>query len=179
VRIVSGTHKRRLINAPKNLRVRPTTDFAKESLFNILKNHLKFDHLREVLDLFAGTGNISYEFASRGSENITAVDMNFKSTKFIKNTAGELGFDIHVVKANVFSFLEYCKKTYDLIFADPPYDMSRIEMIPDIIFEKGLLNKAGWLIVEHSKDISFNEHPNFFEHRKYGKVNFTFFRNNL
>jgi 16S rRNA (guanine966-N2)-methyltransferase len=175
MRIISGTHKGRPIYPPGNLPVRPTTDFAKESLFNILNNRIDFEELT-VLDLFAGTGSISFEFASRGASLITAVDNNFHCTEFIRTTSAAMKFQqIKAVKANVFSFLGFCKLQYDLIFADPPYDMTDITSIPDLVMDKKLLKQDGILIVEHSRDFSFTKHPSFKEHRNYGKVNFSFF----
>ena len=177
MRIVSGTHKGRQIHPPTNLPVRPTTDFAKESLFNILVNRIDFENT-DVLDLFAGTGSISLEFASRGCHSITSVDLNFRCTEFIKKASDEMKFTtIRAVKANAFSFLGFCKVKYDLIFADPPYDMPNTSTIPDIVFEKELLNSEGILIIEHSRDLDFSKHPKFTEHRNYGKVNFSFFVN--
>jgi len=176
MRIVSGTHKGRQIHPPSNLPVRPTTDFAKESLFNILVNHVNYEELN-VLDLFAGTGSISFEFASRGAREITSVDMNYKCVEFIRKTALNFGFtNIRPVRANVLSFLDFCKVKYDLIFADPPYDMNAITSLPDKVMNNGLLNKEGLLIIEHSRDHDFSKHPLFSEHRNYGKVNFTFFQ---
>jgi 16S rRNA (guanine966-N2)-methyltransferase len=175
MRIISGTHKGRPIHTPGNLPVRPTTDFAKESLFNILNNRIEIEGLA-VLDLFAGTGSISYEFASRGASMITSVDMNFHCTDFIKKTAAVMGFaNLKAVKANVFSFLGFYKLRYDLIFADPPYEMQDTILIPDLVMDKKLLNEDGILIIEHSREIDFSKHPAFKEHRNYGKVNFSFF----
>lgn len=176
MRIISGKYKGRRINPPKNLPVRPTTDMSKESLFNILNNHFNFGDLK-VLDLFAGTGNISYEFASRGSENITAVDEDFGCIRFIKQTAGEFDFNISAIKSSVFSFLEKANTNYDLIFADPPYDMDqdKFEKIVTTVFEKEILAKDGMLIVEHSKHTKLDhlEHLSFQKH--YGGSVFSFF----
>ena len=175
MRIISGSHKSRRINPPKNLPVRPTTDLAKESLFNILANYFDLEDM-DILDLFAGTGNISYEFASRYANEITAVEINFKCVKFIKSTALQLDFkNIKVIRRDVFDFLQKTNKTYDIIFADPPYDLDGIEKIPQIVFENNLLNKDGWLIVEHSKETKLDDHPNFLQNRKYSKVNFSIF----
>ena len=175
MRIISGSHKGRSIIAPKNLPVRPTTDFAKESLFNILNNFFHFDDIK-ILDLFSGTGNISYEFASRGSKNVTAVDKNFNCYSFVKKTAELLKLNsIKAVKSDVFSFLKHNKETFDIIFADPPYEHDKIEVIPTLVFKNQLLNKEGWLILEHSSHINFQQHPNFLERRAYGKVNFSIF----
>lgn len=175
MRIVSGTHKSRIISVPKNLPVRPTTDFAKESLFNILNNHFDFSEL-QVLDLFSGTGNITYEFASRGSIEITTVDSNYDCIAFIKKTSNLFGFNnIQTIKSNVFSFLKQCTNSYDIIFADPPYDMEETILIPNTIFQKKLLKEKGWLIIEHSHDKNFSGNEHFSETRKYGNVNFSIF----
>ena len=176
MRIISGIHKGRRINPPKNIPVRPTTDFAKEGLFNILNNKIDFEEIN-VLDLFAGTGNISFEFVSRQSLSITSVDLNYRCTEFIKNTAKELHYEnLRAIKANVLKFLTTAKNTYDLIFADPPYDMEEIEQIPELIFNNQLLSEEGIFILEHSRKFDFSDHPHFAEHRKYGNVNFSFFK---
>ena len=152
MRIISGKHKGRRLVAPKNLPVRPTTDMCKESLFNILNNYFNFHGLK-VLDLFSGTGNISYEFASRGAGPITSVDGDMGCVNYIKKTATELDLDISVIKSDVFKFLEKSKASYDIIFADPPYDLSQenFEKIIQLIFENELLDEEGMLIIEHSK----------------------------
>lgn len=176
MRIVSGFYKGRQIHAPGSLPVRPTTDFAKEALFNILHNHFDFEDLK-ILDLFAGTGNISYEFASRGCPDVTSVDINFKCSEFIRKTSAAIGMNsIKVVKANAFSFLAMTTGKYDIIFADPPYDMEHTDTIPDIISERGLLKEKGWLIIEHSRNYNFKDHPLLYDHRLYGKVNFSIFK---
>ncbi|NJB35041.1 RsmD family RNA methyltransferase [Croceivirga sp. JEA036] len=176
MRIISGSHKGRRITAPKKLPVRPTTDMAKEGIFNILKNRYYLEDLR-VLDLFSGTGNISFEMASRGVQGITAVDQHAGCTKFIHNTAQEFDFDISVIKSDVFKFLERTKTQYDLIFADPPYDMplEKFEQIPALIFENNLLAPEGLLIVEHSPQTNLENLPFFQENRKYGSNVFSFF----
>lgn len=175
MRIVSGRYKRRVISPPNNLPVRPTTDMAKESLFNILGNYIDFNN-KIVLDLFAGTGNISYEFVSRGCSSVTAVDKDFGCAKFISNTARQLEMkELSVLRLDVFRFLAASKHGYDIIFADPPYQLKNIEEISKVIFENGLLNPQGWLIVEHPGEIDLSGSLNFYEHRKYGRVNFSFF----
>jgi 16S rRNA (guanine(966)-N(2))-methyltransferase RsmD len=156
--------------------VRPTTDFAKEALFDILNNRIDYEET-SVLDLFAGTGSITYEFASRGAKDITAIDINRRCQEFIRTTAATFGFsNITTVRADVFAFLGFCKVQYDLVFADPPYDMKNISLLPDLIFNNKLLNDGGLFILEHSRDLNFSKHPAFMEHRNYGKVNFSFFK---
>lgn len=177
MRIISGSHKGKTIVAPKNLPVRPTTDFAKEALFNILENNFELDELH-VLDLFSGTGNISYEFASRGAKTITSIDQNFNCYNFIKRTSKELNLSaIQVFKADVFKFLAKNAQQYDFIFADPPYDLKNINEIAQLVFEHSLLKEHGWLIVEHDKRTDLKNHPNYVQTRKYGNVNFSIFKN--
>lgn len=176
MRIISGKYKGRRISPPKNLPVRPTTDMSKEALFNVLNNHFDFDGLK-VLDLFAGTGNISYEFASRGCGPITSVDADFGCIRFIKQTASEFDFDIAAVKTDVFQFLEKHSTTYDLIFADPPYgmDQTAFEKIVKTILNRGLLDTNGMLIVEHSKYTKMNHLDHFSFQKSYGGSFFSFF----
>jgi 16S rRNA (guanine(966)-N(2))-methyltransferase RsmD len=176
MRIISGTNKGRRITAPKKLPVRPTTDMAKEALFNILNNNFNFSNLK-VVDLFSGTGNIAYEFASRGAENITAVDSNFECVKFIKKTALELDFDITVIKSDVFKYLEKASVKADIIFADPPYGFEddTFKRIAEITFENDLLNTGGQLIIEHSKKTDLTTSLHFRDSRKYGNSVFSFF----
>lgn len=176
MRIISGKHKGRRIVAPKNLPVRPTTDLAKESLFNILNNYYHFDELR-VLDLFSGTGGISYEFASRGAETITCVDIDFGCIKFIKQTSDTFDFPINAIKTDVFSFLEKNKSEYDVIFADPPYNFTQnqFDKIPKIIFENELLAPGGMLVIEHSPHTNLEEIEYFSHSKKYGSSVFSFF----
>lgn len=176
MRIISGTHKARRISAPKKLPVRPTTDIAKEGLFNILNNHYYFSEL-SVLDLFSGTGNISYEFASRGSKRITSVDGNYNCVKFIEKTAVSFDFPIDTIKSDVYAYLEKVKTTNDIIFADPPYnfDVNDFSKIADLTFSNHLLNKDGLLIIEHSKHTSLEDHPKFTYAKKYGGSVFSFF----
>ncbi|MFI2742896.1 16S rRNA (guanine(966)-N(2))-methyltransferase RsmD [Zhouia sp. PK063] len=176
MRIISGKYKGKRLLAPKKLPVRPTTDFAKESLFNILNNHFYFDEVT-VLDLFSGTGNISYEFASRGCENITAVDGDYNCIQFINKTAKELDFNINTFKSDVFKFLENYTNTSDVIFADPPYEFSleQFSKIPELVFQNNLLGEDGFLIVEHSKHTDLSALPNFSYAKKYGGNMFSFF----
>ncbi|MEN8224870.1 MAG: 16S rRNA (guanine(966)-N(2))-methyltransferase RsmD [Bacteroidota bacterium] len=175
MRIIGGAHKGRRITAPGSLPVRPTTDMAKEALFNILHNYFDFEGLR-VLDLFAGIGSISYEFASRDAAEVHSVELNPRCVNFITETTRKLNLDkLYVIRANVFTYLKRSGKKFDIIFADPPYDLEGIETIPDLIFENDLLDKDGWLIVEHSKATVFEGHPRLDQQRKYGKVNFSMF----
>ncbi|MCW3786493.1 RsmD family RNA methyltransferase [Plebeiibacterium sediminum] len=177
MRIISGSLKGRRFSPPKNFKARPTTDFAKENLFNVLNNHYSFEELK-VLDLFGGTGSISLEFASRGTNNITCVELNFNHFRFIKKNIDELGMksSIKVIKADAFKFIEKTSETFDMIFADPPYDLENAETIPDLVLSNNLLNSEGILIFEHSGKVDFKSHPNFVENRENGKVIFTFFK---
>lgn len=175
MRIVSGIYKGRRFNPPKNLPVRPTTDFAKEGLFNILRNRieLKGSH---ILDLFSGSGNISLEFASREAASIRSIDANRNCLLFLEKVAKDLSIDsIHTRKSDVLEFLKKDQGHYDLIFADPPYAFDRSEEMVDLILSKGLLHEDCYLILEHGKDQNFEEHPAFEFSRKFGNVNFTFF----
>jgi 16S rRNA (guanine966-N2)-methyltransferase len=176
MRIISGKYKGRRIFPPKNLPVRPTTDMSKEALFNVLNNHFSFDGLK-VLDLFSGTGNISFEFASRGSAPITAVDGDFGCVKFIKQVSSEYDFDIAATKSDVYKFLENCKTSYDIIFADPPYgfDQAAFEKIVTTVFEKKLLDDEGMMIIEHSKYTKLEHLDNFSFQKSYGGSFFSFF----
>lgn len=176
MRIISGKYKGRRLQAPKNLPVRPTTDMAKESLFNILNNHYYFDNI-SVIDLFAGTGNISFEFASRGTENIYALDNNYNCIKYINSTAKQLELDIATIKKDVYSFLESTSIQADVIFADPPYNFEAEKFleIANLVFEKELLTEEGLLIIEHSKHTDLSEHEYFSYQKRYGGNVFSFF----
>ncbi len=176
MRIISGKYKGRRINPPRNLPVRPTTDMSKEALFNVLNNHFSFEGLK-VLDLFAGTGNISYEFASRGSSPITSVDGDFGCVKFIKQTAAEYDFNIAATKSDVFKFLERNNASFDIIFADPPYglDQATFEKIVELVFKKNSLNEEGMMIIEHSKYTKLDHMINFSFQKSYGGSIFSFF----
>ncbi len=175
MRIIGGTHKRRQIHVPANLPVRPTTDLAKEALFNILVNHFDLEAIT-VLDLFAGTGNITYEFASRGAQGVTSIDLEFRCVNFIRKTAAELGFEaVLSFRSDAFRFLRNNETRYDLIFCDPPYDLQGVEEIPRIVAERNLLKPGGWLVLEHSKNYNFEGYELFSEQRKYGQVNFSIF----
>jgi 16S rRNA (guanine966-N2)-methyltransferase len=176
MRIIRGTHRGRKITPPAGLPVRPTTDLAKESLFNILDNRIYFKDTR-VLDLYAGTGSISYEFASRGSQYVISVDIDPGCIRFISETSAKLGFaGLRAIRSSSLGFLGHCNEKFDLIFADPPYELEGIEELINMVFSRQLLNEEGWLIIEHAREKDFSALPGFFQHRNYGKVNFTFFR---
>ncbi|WP_228851862.1 16S rRNA (guanine(966)-N(2))-methyltransferase RsmD [Aegicerativicinus sediminis] len=176
MRIISGTLKGRKINPPKNLPVRPTTDMAKEGLFNILNNHYYFDELK-VLDLFSGTGSIAYEFVSRGAPEVIAVDQDFKCIKFIEQTASKLELPIRTIKLDVFKFLENNTQSFDVIFADPPYalDFDMFEKMVSLVIEKGMLKEEGQLIIEHSNKTDLSNLSSFINARNYGGTVFSFF----
>ena len=178
MRIISGKYRGKKLRAPKTLPVRPTTDMAKESLFNILNNHYYFDGVK-VLDLFAGTGNVSLEFASRGSEDVTAVELDSGCIKFIKQMHGELKLEdgFKIVQDDVFKFLKKTKLKSNIIFADPPYDLEQeeFESIPKVIFERELLEEGGMIIVEHFSKMDLSHLENFSFSRKYASSMFSFF----
>ncbi len=177
MRIISGTYKGRRITAPKKLPVRPTTDMAKEALFNILNNQFYFDEI-SVLDLFAGTGNISYEFASRGTETIICVDQDFGCIKFINQTAEAFDMPIQTIKSEVYKYLENTKQQSTIIFADPPYafTVEQFSKISELIFQNDLLEKEGLLIIEHSKHTDLSNLANFSYSKSYGGNMFSFFK---
>lgn len=176
MRIISGEFKGRRFQAPDTLPVRPTTDAAKESLFNILGNHLDWEDL-DVLDLFAGIGSISLEFVSRGARQVHAVDSHTGCTKFIQSMAQKFQMDnLHVFRQDAFDYLKRARFTYNLIFADPPYQLPGIDGIPDIVLASNCLVKDGFFILEHSDRYHFDHDPRCIEERRYGKVHFSFFR---
>lgn len=177
MRIISGKYKGRRINAPKNLPVRPTTDMAKEALFNILNNWYYFEDI-SVLDLFAGTGNISFEFASRGVPDVISVDHEQRCVQFISKVSQELELNISPVKSDALQFLNRAGGPFEIIFADPPYQMSLEDFakIPERVFAGKLLADEGVLILEHSKHMDLSGLDNFTNHRKYGGSVFSFFK---
>lgn len=176
MRIISGRFARKNINAPTNLPVRPTTDFAKTGLFNILSNRINFTEVN-ALDLFAGTGNIGYELFSRGTEEITCVDQSPECTRFINETFRILHAEkTTIIKEDVLDFLNRTKKTFDLIFADPPYEFKLHHVLIEIIFKKKLIRNNGLFVLEHGSVSNFSENEFFSEERKYGNVHFSFFK---
>ena len=179
MRIIGGKFKGRKFFPPaKNWPTRPTTDFAKEGLFNIINNYYYFDETK-MLDLFGGTGNHGYEFISRGCLDVTYVDKFPGCINFVTKTAKTLDIEdkINIVKADVFKFIEYSTFQYDYIFAGPPYGLGTMDMIPDLIFKKDMVKPKGWFIMEHNPNHEYENHPNFWQVRKYGKTNFSFFKN--
>jgi 16S rRNA (guanine(966)-N(2))-methyltransferase RsmD len=178
MRIIGGQFKGRKINPPKNLNARPTTDFAKEALFNILQNQTETEGAR-VLDLFSGSGGIAFEFASRGAGSVTTVDLNFNHIKAIKFQAREWELkNFSAIKSDVFKYLGKADGEFDIVFADPPYAFKDIEHLPDAILKANVLADAGILIVEHGKDTDYSQHPNFDKTKVYSSVNFSFFKQN-
>lgn len=175
MRIIGGRLKGIRLNPPARLPVRPTTDLAKEALFNILYNQFDFETIR-VLDLFSGTGNISLEFASRGVSDICSVDRDFGCVNYLKSLAKQYDLSaINVIKSDVFKFLEMETEQYDLIFADPPYDLPQINQIASKVIDRNLLKPNGYLIIEHPSLKKLDNHPSFIEQRKYGSSSFSFY----
>ena len=176
MRIISGEHGRRRINPPANMpHTRPTTDVAKEGLFNIVSNNLDIEELK-TLDLFGGTGSISYELASRGAKDLTIVEKDSKMYEFIKKTANELKLvNFNVLKMDVFRFIEQCVSKFDFIFAGPPYALGNIDDLPRLIFEKQLLNNKGWFVLEHTPKNDYKKFPFYTTERNYGTTVFSIF----
>ena len=179
MRIIAGSLKGRRLNPPASLPVRPTTDMAREGLFNILNNYVDYEECT-VMDLFAGTGAMSLEFVSRGAKEVTSIEINNQCTDFIKSAAQQFGVqNLHVVRTDVFDLLKRADKKFDIIFADPPYALETLPQLPDLVFEHDLLTDDGIFILEHPGEFQFEEHPHFWQHRHYGRVNFTFFAQKL
>lgn len=179
MRIIAGKLRGRRLNPPQSLPVRPTTDMARESLFNILNNYVDYEEC-SVLDLFAGTGAMSLEFVSRGVRDVTAIDINSQCVDFIKQSANQFAVsNLRVVRADVFDLLKRANRRFDIVFADPPYAIEGLASLPDLVFAKDLLTEDGMFILEHPREYQFDEHPHFWQHRNYGKVNFTFFASKL
>jgi 16S rRNA (guanine(966)-N(2))-methyltransferase RsmD len=177
MRIVSGSLKGRRFSPPSSFKARPTTDQARESLFNILNNIIDFEE-QTVLDLFSGTGAMSYEFASRGCQSVTAIEKNFAHFNFIRKTSKDLGLEnsIHIIKSDVFKYLTRALEQYTLIFADPPFNLPQLKDIPHSVMASSCLHKNGIFILEHGPDQNFEKNEYFWQVRHYGKVNFSFFR---
>lgn len=175
MRIIGGKLKGKTILPPKGYEARPTTDFAKEGLFNVLDNEYEFDGLK-VLDLFGGTGAIAFEFASRGAERVYSVEMNRDNAKFIRTQAAKLGLsNVTAVHSNVFDFLPICHEKFDMVFADPPYSLEGLESIPDKVLGLDIMHPGAYFILEHGGEHSFSDHPLFKKEKIYGRVHFSFF----
>ena len=176
MRIITGKYKGRHFEVPRSFKARPTTDFAKENIFNVLIQYVDLEDAT-ALDLFSGTGSITLELLSRGCSQVISVEMDRDHHRFICECIKKLDTQACIpLRADVFRFLKSCKTQFDFIFADPPYALKEIPTIPDLIFEKGLLKENGLFILEHGKDHDFSEHPHFLEHRSYGSVNFSLFK---
>ncbi len=176
MRIIGGKFKGRLIKPPAGLPARPTTDFAKEALFNVLSNRIDFEE-SNVLDLFSGTGNISFEFASRGAKQIVLIEKNFKSCAFIKSEFEKMDYrNVKIHRTNVFDFLKTNKQQFDVVFADPPFLDSNYKELHNLLFEKKILAEDGLLIIEHQKKINLSELIHFMETKNYGNISFSFFK---
>ena len=178
MRVISGIYKRRRFDVPRTFKARPTTDFAKENLFNVLTcNYIDFEDGITALDLFAGTGSISIELVSRGCDRVISVEKDPQHLAFISQVMREVKTDkCFPMRADVLKYIERCSEKFDFIFADPPYALKELESIPSRIFEAGLLKEDGIFVLEHGKDNHFEDDPHFIEHRHYGSVNFSFFR---
>ena len=175
MRIIGGRLRGKLIEPPARYAARPTTDFAREGLFNVLGNEYEFEDLK-VLDLFGGTGAVSFEFASRGAARVYCVEMARENASFIKREAARLGLDnVVMVRDNVFDFLPLCTEKFDIIFADPPYALDRLETIPDQVLSRDILYPGCYFILEHGDGHSFGAHPSFVKEKVYGRVHFSFF----
>ncbi|MBP5636559.1 MAG: RsmD family RNA methyltransferase [Bacteroidales bacterium] len=175
MRIIGGSRKGKIIQLPAGYKARPTTDFAKEGLFNILDNEYEFQDLK-VLDLFGGTGSIAFEFASRGAARVYCVEMTRENASFIKTEAARLGLDaVTMVRDNVFDFLPICREKFDIVFADPPYALDGLDGLPDLMFSLDILHPGCYFILEHGGEHSFTSHPRFVKERVYGRVHFSFF----
>ena len=176
MRIITGIYKGRHFDIPRTFKARPTTDFAKENLFNVLNGYIDFEGA-SALDLFSGTGSISFEMLSRGCNPVVSVEMDAEHVQFIKNCTQKLKAEGHIiVRKDVFRFIKTTQRQFDLIFADPPYQLETLPTIPDLIFEHNLLSSNGIFILEHGKNHDFSQHPNAIDHRVYGSVNFTLFK---
>jgi 16S rRNA (guanine(966)-N(2))-methyltransferase RsmD len=180
VRIITGQFKGRHFDIPRTFKARPTTDFAKENIFNVLTGYIDFDGAT-ALDLFSGTGSITLELLSRGCQQVVSVEMDRDHHRFIQQCVQKLqgedhSLNVQCVRADVFRFLKSCHTPFDFIFADPPYALKELPQIPSLIFEKALLKPDGIFVFEHGKDHDFSAHPRFINHRQYGSVNFSLFR---
>ena len=176
MRIITGIYKGRHFEIPRSFKARPTTDFAKENIFNVLRGYLDFDGIA-ALDLFAGTGSISLELLSRGCQQVVSVEADRDHARFIRQCIDKIGADNHtLVLGDVFRFVKGSRQQFQFIFADPPYQLETLPDLPDLILSKGILAPDGVFCFEHGKNYDFSAHPRFVEHRNYGSVNFTLFK---
>lgn len=177
MRIVSGKYRGRHFDIPRTFKAHPTTDFAKENLFNVLQGYVDLEQAT-ALDLFSGTGSISYELLSRGCRRVVSIEADKEHHAFIRQCVLKLsaGEEILALRADVFRYLKRTKETFDLIFADPPYALRQLDTLPSEVMERELLNPGGVFILEHGSDHGFEDHPRCIDHRQYGSVNFTLFR---
>lgn len=176
MRIITGKYKGRHFDIPRSFKARPTTDFAKENIFNVLMGYTDFEDAT-ALDLFAGTGSISLELVSRGCQSVVSVEADRDHANFIRQCFTKLDDKSDIlVRGDVFRFLKSCRQQFDFIFADPPYALERLREIPDLVLDGNLLKADGIFVFEHGKDNDFSQHPRFLEHRSYGSVNFSLFR---
>ena len=175
MRIITGIYKGRHFDIPRTFKARPTTDFAKENIFNVLMQYVDFDGAT-ALDLFSGTGSISLELVSRGCQQVVSVELDRDHHRFIQQCLQKLNSKVCIpIRGDVFRFLKSCHQQFDFIFADPPYALQELPQIPELVFEKQLLKPEGIFVFEHGKDYGFSLHPHFLEHRSYGSVNFSLF----
>ena len=175
MRIITGIYKGRHFDIPRTFKARPTTDFAKENIFNVLMQYVDFDGAT-ALDLFSGTGSISLELVSRGCQQVVSVELDRDHHRFIQQCLQKLNSKVCIpICGDVFRFLKSCHQQFDFIFADPPYALQELPQIPELVFEKQLLKPEGIFVFEHGKDYDFSLHPHFLEHRSYGSVNFSLF----
>ena len=184
MRIITGKYKGRHFDIPRSFKARPTTDFAKENIFNVLVQYVDFEDA-QALDLFSGTGSITLELLSRGCQQVVSVELDRDHHRFICDCLAKLRGEkpeargenaVLPIRGDVFRFVKSCKQQFDFIFADPPYALRELPTLPDLIFERQLLKDEGIFVLEHGKDNDFSQHPHFVEHRQYGSVNFSIFR---
>ena len=178
MRIITGIYKGRHFEIPRSFKARPTTDFAKENIFNVLTGYMDFEGAT-ALDLFSGTGSISLELLSRGCKQVIGVELDRDHHRFILDCSKKLSIpnsQFPIIRGDAFRFIKSCKQQFDFIFADPPYALKELPQIPGLVFEKGLLKPEGIFVFEHGKDHDFSSDPHFVEHRSYGSVNFSIFR---
>lgn len=177
MRIIAGKHKGYVLKQPRLAPTRPTTNLAKEALFSIIDNYYNFDNIR-VLDLFGGTGSITYEFASRGTEDITTVELDSDAVRFIQRTSEKLEIQNHrILQLNVLDYIDNCREQFDIIFAGPPYKMPEIPTLPDRILSRQIIDGQGWFIMEHDPKHKFDHHPHLWKTRNYGQTHFSIFVN--